>query len=65
MIIETPRILGRKPLNVFHFSISKRVAGLGLWIDFIPPIGVREESFVLHLDLLWIRFYWIKYKETI
>lgn len=49
--------------NVCYWGFSRRITGLGLWIDFIPPIAVRDKSFSLNLDLLWFRFWWIRYKD--
>jgi hypothetical protein len=48
--------------NVFYFNCSRQIKGVGIWLDFIPAIAVQEVSFVLHFDLLWVRFWWIKYK---
>jgi hypothetical protein len=64
MLLETKRVLGEKPLNVFHFSFSfKRVVGLGVMLDTIPPITIYEKIFCFEVNLIWLRFYWIKYKS--
>jgi hypothetical protein len=49
--------------NAVYFGLSKRITGFGFWVDLIPPITVYEVAFVLHFDLLWIRFWWVKYKS--
>lgn len=45
-----------------HYSLSKRFQGLGLWIDCNAP-EIKPVLFVLHVDLLFFRFYMVYYKR--
>lgn len=49
--------------NAFYFGVSKKICGIGFIIDFCPPIAIKEKLFELQLDLLWVRFWWIRYKR--
>lgn len=42
---------------------SKRFQGLGLLVDFDNPEAHREIVFTIRINILWFKFWMIKYKS--